>query len=183
LYDVITVDPAPPVHSAGTVNLYAREFFELCKARLTPGGVFCLWLPPAAESEALMILRSFFAVFPEGALWGGHEFQGFYLVGGHRPMRQTPEQIAALAEQLSRIEDLGEWDPAFRSPEVLKGLYITDAAGLKPLLANVPDVTDDRPYTEFPLWRQLWHPAGQRPFTADVLRERLGQTKATSASP
>ncbi|MFC1515905.1 hypothetical protein ACFL7E_04005 [Thermodesulfobacteriota bacterium] len=31
-YDVITIDPAPPIYSAGTVNLYTREFLELCKA-------------------------------------------------------------------------------------------------------------------------------------------------------
>ena len=38
-YDVITIDPAPPLHSAGTVNLYTKEFFELAKQHLNPGGI------------------------------------------------------------------------------------------------------------------------------------------------
>jgi spermidine synthase len=41
-YDVITIDPAPPIYSAGTVNLYAREFICLCRDRLNSGGVLCL---------------------------------------------------------------------------------------------------------------------------------------------
>src|SRR5205814_478889 len=31
-YDIVTMDPAPPLHSAGTVNLYTREFFALVKS-------------------------------------------------------------------------------------------------------------------------------------------------------
>src|SRR5207248_6882557 len=115
-----TIDPAPPLHSAGTVNLYTREFFELCKSRLAPGGVFCLWVPPAPETEVLMILKSFHETFPHGSLWGGLEDGGFYLVGGHRPYGQTPSQVEAIADQLSRIEELGEWGPTYRDADKLR---------------------------------------------------------------
>ena len=99
-YDVITIDPAPPLHSAGTVNLYTREFFALCKSRLTPQGVLCMWLPHAPESEMKMIMRSYYEVFPQGLLFGALEFQGFYLIGHHEIM--VPLLFAAVTEELAR---------------------------------------------------------------------------------
>ncbi len=50
-YDMITIDPAPPIWSAGTVNLYTREFFELCKSRLKDHGIICLWIPSTEAGE------------------------------------------------------------------------------------------------------------------------------------
>jgi spermidine synthase len=179
-YDVITIDPAPPLHSAGSVNLYTKEFFTLCKSRLTPGGAFNMWVPHSAESEMLMIMRSFLDVFPEGTLWGALEYPGFFMIGGHRSLKQTPEQLAALADKLSRIDDLKEWNDTYAKPENLRRLYLLDAAGLAKLVAGVPPVTDDKPYTEFPLWRQYFHPKGRGSFDAYKVRARLpelmGQT-------
>jgi len=173
LYDVITIDPAPPLHSAGSVNLYTKEFFALCKSRLTPGGVMSMWLPPAPEAEILMIMKSFLDAFPDGSLWGGLEFKGFYLVGGHRSMKQSPARIAELAQQLSRIEDLGEWTQTYRDPARLRQMYLLDAEGMRQLVGNAPAVTDDKPYTEFPLWRQYFDSQGRVEFNAGVLQERM----------
>src|SRR5688500_9868722 len=50
-YDLITVDPAPPIESAGSVVLYTREFLEAGKSRLEPGGLFTLWMPYALPME------------------------------------------------------------------------------------------------------------------------------------
>jgi spermidine synthase len=174
-YDVITVDPAPPLHSAGTVNLYTREFFELCKSRLTPGGAFCMWVPPAPAPEILMIMKAFNASFPEGSLWGGLDYDGFYLVGGHRSYKQTPAQVDALADQLSRIKELGEWGRSYSDKDKVRRMYLTDGAGLARLVESVPMLTDDRPYTEFPMWRQLFAKDGHDNFRADDVRAWLRQ--------
>jgi spermidine synthase len=172
-YDVITMDPAPPIYGAGTVNLYTREFFGLCRQRLSPQGLFCVWLPPASETDAMMIMKSYLEVFPHATVWGGLTFPGFYLIAGREPLTITPARVAELAENLSRIPELGEWEPTYQDPENVKKMYLTDAAGLTQLLADVPAVTDDRPYTEFPLWRQILNPAAARQLDANVLRERL----------
>ena len=155
LYDVITIDPAPPIHSAGTVNLYTREFLELCKARIREEGVVCLWLPPGPASELVMIMRTFVNVFPGASLWGGLTYPGLYLIGGHRSFVQTPKSLEQLTENLSTISDLSEWEDHFRNKNVLKQLYLLGPADLSKILENVPEVTDDHPYTEFPLWRVL----------------------------
>ncbi|MEK7747150.1 MAG: hypothetical protein AAB576_10825, partial [Elusimicrobiota bacterium] len=44
-YDSIIVDASPPLYSAGTANLYSREFLALARGRLTEQGIFTLWLP------------------------------------------------------------------------------------------------------------------------------------------
>lgn len=173
LYDVITMDPAPPLHSAGTVNLYTTEFFALCKRRLAPEGVFCLWLPPAAETESLFILRAFAQVFPEGSVWGAWDVPGFYLLGGHKPVQPTTAQRELLIARLAGIPDLGEWDQTYRVPEKLRGLYLAPVAELIARIGAAPAVTDDRPYTEFPLWRQLFHERGLKRFDASVVRSWL----------
>jgi spermidine synthase len=171
-YDLITVDPAPPIHSAGTVNLYTREFFALAQSRLTDGGVFCLWLPPGPESEVVRILRTFTNVFPNGSIWGALEYPGFYLIGGRQPIRPTPTERADIARKLSQIDELAEWSDTYHDEKLLESLFVMDAEALAHLLRDVPIVTDDRPYTEFPVWRLMFSPQGRRVMSANSIRDR-----------
>lgn len=172
-YDVVTVDPAPPLYSAGTVNLYTKEFFQLCRSRLTPRGLFCMWVPPGPEAEMKMILKSFTEVFPGGTLWGGVELPGFYAIGGLQALDMTPARVGEVVERLSHVPELGEWGGFYHDPAHLKQLFLLNADGLLRLVADSPAITDDKPYTEFPLWRQIRDPSGQRNFDANVLREML----------
>lgn len=152
-YDVITIDPAPPLHSAGTVNLYTREFFELCKTKLAPAGIVCMWLPPAPMTESLMIMKTFVNTFPGATLWGGLGFSGFYLIGGHRLLDQTDETLSVLAGKLGSIEDLREWDAVYGDSKTLRQLYLMGSKDFEMLVKDINEVTDNYPYTEFPIWR------------------------------
>ena len=57
LYDVIEIDAVPP-ETAGSGNLYSREFFTLAAKRLRPRGIMCSWAPTPRASE------TFRTVFP-----------------------------------------------------------------------------------------------------------------------
>jgi spermidine synthase len=176
LYDVITVDPSPPIHSAGTVNLYTREFLELCKSRIHQEGVVCLWLPPGPASELLMVMRTFVNVFPGASLWGGLTHPGFYLIGGHRSFGQTQKSIEALAKQLGEIQDLAEWDHRLKDGNLLRQLYLMGPTAFTSLTQNSPEVTDDHPYTEFPLWRGVL--TGNIPYlNSSAIRQVLARSK------
>lgn len=153
LYDVITIDPAPPIYSAGTVNLYTREFLELCKSRINEHGVVSLWLPGGPLSEVLMIMKTFVNVFPGASLWGGFDLPGFYLIGGHQSFGQTEEDIKIVVKRLSEIPDLSEWREYYKNENMLRKLYLLGPDDFSKLVQNVSEVTDDHPYTEFPLWR------------------------------
>lgn len=176
LYDVITIDPAPPIHSAGTVNLYTREFLQLSKSRINQQGVVCLWLPPGPTTELLMIMKTFVNVFPGASLWGGITMPGFYLIGGHRSFLQTQERIEALAKRLSDIKDLGEWDYHLKDENILRQLYLLGPSDFSKLVKNSPEVTDDHPYTEFPLWRGVLT-NNVRYLTADSIRQFLAWSR------
>lgn len=70
-FDVITSDPIHP-WMKGAAALYSREYFELVREHLNPGGVITQWVPlyesnvPAVKSE----IATFFEVFPDGTVWG-----------------------------------------------------------------------------------------------------------------
>ena len=81
-YDVITTDLIDP-WVKGVAALFTREFFELAKRRLRPGGVVTQFVqlyqssPEAVKSE----IATFVDVFPDAIVWGNpHEGQGYDLV-------------------------------------------------------------------------------------------------------
>ncbi len=78
-FDGITSDPLDP-WVKGAATLYTKEFFELAKSKLNPGGTITLFVqlyessPEAVKSE----VATFFEVFPNGIIWGNtHQGRGY----------------------------------------------------------------------------------------------------------
>lgn len=153
-YDVITIDPAPPLWSAGTVNLYSREFLELCRSRLTSNGITCLWVPPHDSTEVLMIMRTFQSAFPHTSVWKGIRYRGLYMIGTTKPLNIPMERFRQAFRDKDFLTDLWEWDKSVPHPDALANLFLLDKSQLSHFVRGVPIITDDHPYTEFPLWRQ-----------------------------
>ena len=169
-YDVITMDPAPPLWSAGTVNLYAQEYFELCRSRLKPKGIMCLWVPPHAFTEVRMIMRTFQSVFPNATVWRGIKYPGFYLLGSMEPLKVNPERFRQAYQDKDILNDITEWDTLVSTPEAMLGLYLLSPAELSAFVRGEPVITDNHPYTEFPLWRQTFHPYRKYNLNAEVVQ-------------
>lgn len=165
-YDVITVDPAPPIWSAGTVNLYTKQFFELARNRLTEGGVFCLWFPAGTEEEVKSLLRTFDAVFPFVTVWSGPRGWGWYLTGRLNPIDWdvVAERAKEMLSTQAVYDDLTEYDSVVDTPAKLLALRMWTDVELEEVVGDGPLITDNYPFTEFPLWRYLfgdrriWHP-------------------------
>lgn len=66
-YDLIVSDNFHPARS-GSGSLYTQEHFKAVQDRLTPGGVFCQWLPlHQLDLDTLRsIVRTFVAVYQQG---------------------------------------------------------------------------------------------------------------------
>ncbi len=94
-YDLVTLEPMPP-NFAGVNALYAREFYALVRARLAPGGVAAQWLPIHLVSPAHMaaIVATFVEAFPHSRLWIDPVEGTGILVGGARPWRFRPADVA-----------------------------------------------------------------------------------------
>jgi spermidine synthase len=71
-FDVVVGDLAVPWRR-GESSLYTRESFEAVRRVLTPGGLYCQWIPLYQISEAGFdsIAASFLDVFPQTTLWRG----------------------------------------------------------------------------------------------------------------
>ena len=72
-FDVITTDPIHP-WVKGTSTLYSREYYELVKSHLNPGGVAAQWLPiyESDEETVKTELATFFSVFPNATVWSNY---------------------------------------------------------------------------------------------------------------
>ena len=70
-FDIITSDPIHP-WVKGSATLYSKEYFDLVKEHLNPGGIVTQWVP-LYESDLNTVkseLATFFDVFPGGSVWG-----------------------------------------------------------------------------------------------------------------
>jgi spermidine synthase len=70
-FDAITSDPLDP-WVKGAAMLYSREFFDLVKRRLNPGGVVTLFVQLYSSNEAAVKseIATFFEAFPRGVVFG-----------------------------------------------------------------------------------------------------------------
>jgi spermidine synthase len=73
-FDIITSDPIHP-WVKGAATLYTKEYFQLCKRRLNPGGFVTQWVPLYESSEAAVKseVATFFSAFPSGTIWSNDE--------------------------------------------------------------------------------------------------------------
>lgn len=157
-YDVITVDPAPPIYSAGTVNLYTREFFQLCRERLTPEGVMCLWFPGGQkEDDVKSLLRTFYSVFPHTRVYIGPNKWGFYFIGTMKQISESEvrHNMEKAFANTAIIKDLEEYNKSCVTSQQLFQMFLWDNNDVERVCRDGFLITDDSPYTEFFLLRQL----------------------------
>jgi spermidine synthase len=144
-FDVITTDPIHP-WVKGTSTLYSREYYELVKRHLNPGGVAAQWLPiyESDEDTVKTELATFFSVFPNATVWSNYlDGDGYDLVllGNASPIdvdalqrRLDQPRYAGVAASLAEVR--------FHSAVDLLATYVGDASHLAPMVANA-QINDD----------------------------------------
>ena len=140
-YDVITADVILPIH-AGSGNLYSREYFELVRRALKPGGLVLQWVA-GTEAEYKLIMRTFLSVFPETRLWG----DGTLMVGATAPLKLQPSDFDWKLAVPQRRAMLASLDAL--SFEAMLRLYVAGPAELRRYVGEGPILTDDRPLVEY----------------------------------
>ncbi len=86
-YDVIIAEPSNP-WLTGVSNLFTREFFEMGRLRLRPGGVWSQWVQMYGmdERDLQSIMRTFATVFPHVRVFSTIEDADLVLVGSDEPL-------------------------------------------------------------------------------------------------
>jgi spermidine synthase len=149
------------MYSAGTVNLYTREFFELCRDHLDQDGIMSLWIPGGwcMESDFRLILKTFSTVFNDYTLWHGVDGVGWYLIGSQSRIKVRPERLATLSANKAVRADISEYIPnlAF-TPQILSWMFMCGKDDIdRYAIEEHRLLTDDRPYTEFPWLTWIGH--------------------------
>ena len=138
-FDIITSDPIHPFVK-GSATLYSKEYFEMVKNKLNPGGIVTQWVPlyESDESTVKSEIATFFAVFPDGTIWANELNGGGYdvvLMGRKEPARidvdavEARLQEPAYARVAQSLRDVG-----FNSAMGLLGTYAGRASDLRPWL-------------------------------------------------
>src|SRR5207244_831245 len=104
-FDAVTSDPLDP-WVKGAAMLYTREFFDIVKRHLNPGGAVTLFvqLYESNEDAVKSEIATFFEAFPNGVVWGNtNNGQGYDLVllGQAQP---TEIDVDAIQARLNRPE-------------------------------------------------------------------------------
>jgi spermidine synthase len=141
-YDVVTADIIQPVH-AGAGNLYSREYFQLVRRALKPGGLFMQWIGRRETSHYKAIMRTFVEVFPHATVWR----DGDFMVGSLEPLRLDPGRVAAArgdATTARALDAIGLTDD-----DTLRSWFTGGAEQMRRFVGPGPILTDDQPLLEY----------------------------------
>jgi spermidine synthase len=154
-YDVAIVDSTHP-KAVDSWILYTREFYDLLRSRLAPGGIAVQWLPlhGLSENEFKIVVATFNAAFPQTTLWANAGFETYgqvayaKLVGSKGgPLIIDYARLAArLAEPRVR-DDLTPYGLA--TPEQILGLFLSGPDGVARWTEGLPVQTDDHPLVAY----------------------------------
>jgi spermidine synthase len=155
-YDIIVVDPPPPVEAAGSSLLFSKEFYELAKQHLKPGGILQMWFPGGEALTGQAVIRSINESFPHVRCFLSVAGWGTHLLASSEPIEQLDANQLAARMPESAKKDLLEWNNSQDVP-VYIGRVVNGEYFVPGLLNPDPEVqiTDDHPYNEYFLLRRL----------------------------
>lgn len=156
-YDVIAIDPPPPIGAAGSSLLYSREFYSAAKKRLRPDGILQQWFPGGDMTDAVAIARAIQVSFPYVRVFASIERRGFHYLASLQPIPQRTAAELAARMPSRAAEDLVEWGPYHTAQEQFAGV-LKNEVPIDLVIAreeSAPPITDDRPINEYDLLRTL----------------------------
>ena len=167
LFDVIVVDPPPPIEAAGSSLLYSVEFHEAVQRHLKPAGIFQTWLPchlPADHRVAEAVARSVCEVFPHVKAYRSVEGWGIHFLASMSPLESVSPEEMLQRLPISAQQDLREWGRQDLKADL--DMVLASEFPVADLLSENESVkiTDDSPYNEYYLLRQFrqWLPMNTR---------------------
>jgi len=148
-YDVIINEPSNP-WITGVSNLFTREYFEIGKRRLKPGGIFCTWaqMYEISPRRIKSIYRSFAAVFPHVYAFSAEALSSdTFLIGTMHPLKIDIQRlrrafaIPSVTRELKRANIMAADD--------LVALTLMGPDEVRAFSSGVPLNTDDNAVVEF----------------------------------
>jgi len=155
-YDLITVDPPPPIEAAGSSLLYSRAFCALAAQRLRPGGILQHWLPEGDATVVAAVTRALTETFPHVRAFPAIEGWGLHFLASNAPLPLRSADDLAARLPAAAVADLLEWGTA-PSAAVMFQRLLDREVPVEALLALDPAgaaLSDDRPVNEYYMLRR-----------------------------
>jgi spermidine synthase len=158
-YDVIAIDPPPPVEAAGSSLLYSKQFYSIARLHLAPDGILQQWFPAGSGDPAIIaaVAKSLHESFPYVRVFRSIEGWGYHFLASQSPLPSP--SAATLASRLpsAAVTDLLEWGPAPTAEQQFAAV-LNQELSLDSLIAldpGVPALQDDRPVNEYYILRRF----------------------------
>ena len=159
-FDLITIDPPPPVEAAGSSMLYSEEFYTAARKRLRPGGILAQWLPDGDAQDFAAVARALRNSFPYVRVFRWGTRWGFHFLCSEQPLPNlTAGQLASKLPPDAAI-DLAEWAPPGRGGQAVFTAFQSLLQSEVPIETVIlqspttPALTDDRPINEYYVLRR-----------------------------
>ncbi|HZL43504.1 MAG TPA: hypothetical protein VFD66_09525, partial [Verrucomicrobiae bacterium] len=154
-FDVIVIDPPPPLEAAGSSLLYSQEFYDLAKQHLNANGILQAWFPGGELKIGQAVLRSIHDSFPHVRCFNSAEGWGAHILASMDPIEHhTGVELVARMPETAK-NDLQEWSQTKDLPA-----YLDRVLSHEVLIDNVLNadlrlrITDDQPFNEYFLLRR-----------------------------
>jgi spermidine synthase len=156
-YDLIAVDPPPPVSAPTSSLLYSHEFYAIIKPHLRPGGIVQVWFPGGDDATLASVARAFRDAFPYVRTFESIAGWGIHFLGRTEPFPEWNGAELAQRIPARAATDLVEWNEGTTPPEMMVNVLsgekrVSDLIGVD---ASQPPIGDDRPVNEYFLLRSI----------------------------
>jgi spermidine synthase len=175
-YDIISVDPPPPIQAAGAAVLYSQQFYADAHHALRPNGLMLQWLYFGVDLEQLREhLRTFRSQFAHVVILISPRHGGLYMLGSDAPITWDAATAARILGSPQAAVDIGDapdsrYLPAESWPALLDSMYWMQDGEIDRFVGAGPMITDDHPLTEYYLLHQLFNRGHDQNVTAAALR-------------
>ena len=162
LYDVIAIDPPPPVEAAASSLLYSKEFYAIARLHLAPGGILQQWFPMGSNDPTIIasVAKALQQSFPHVRVFRSIEGWGYHFLASDSPLPNlSPATLASRLPPAAAV-DLMEWGPAANAEQQFAGVLNQELSmdGLIARAPGAPALQDDRPMNEYYILRRVENP-------------------------
>jgi spermidine synthase len=157
-FDVIVIDPPPPVEAAGSSLLYSTEFYQVVRSHLRPGGILQQWLPEGDATVRSAFAQSLQHTFRYVRVFDSTEGWGYHFLASDSAISSIPAATLAARLPPAAAQDLIEWGPSSNASSQFQTILDREKK-IQDLVQGAPSaplLTDDRPVNEYYLLRRMY---------------------------
>ncbi len=155
-YDIIVIDPPPPMEAAGSSLLYSTKMYDLLRQHLKPHGILQVWFPGSSDPLITMaVVRSATSSFPHVRYFTSIEGWGLHILASEDPIELQPSAQLVARMPPAAIKDLREWAPTTDMAGYMHAALARELFTKDILNTNIQaEITDDDPINEYFLLRR-----------------------------